>query len=339
MKDKSEMSDIKKDDTEETKAENTKETKAENSKETKAENSKETKAENSKEPKAEKTKESPKNTSEEKKAARAEISEENKTEEPSSDNADEKAEDNRPELESRLELSQLSLFKRIAAKKQYIRNEMEGMTRSQKAGYIFTYYKWPFILTLIIVFAVVAISVSLSYARRPIMLSVAFINLPRESHVKEEDFLEYRQKSDYAENSRIEIDASVRLNPEAEDTDYTSDSNDPSVIRFPQLCRSDYYDVIITDRVGLECCSSSGLLRRPEMLFDKELLSSVQDYEAESPDFYGVDRVYAYKITDSEFIRKLGWYDDEVYICFPGGKERNQDNAENFIRFLFNSVP
>lgn len=69
--------------------------------------------------------------------------------------------------EDNLELHSLSFQERQRARRQRLKDHMEGMTAGQKAGYILSYYKGKIILAIIILAVCIALPVTIYKKSRP----------------------------------------------------------------------------------------------------------------------------------------------------------------------------
>ena len=73
--------------------------------------------------------------------------------------------------EDNLELHSLPFRERQHARRQRLKDHMEGMTTGQKAGYILSYYKGKIILAVIILAVCIARPVTIYKKSRPVALS------------------------------------------------------------------------------------------------------------------------------------------------------------------------
>ena len=78
--------------------------------------------------------------------------------------------------EDNLELHSLSFQERQRARRQRLKDHMEGMTAGQKAGYILSYYKGKIILAIIILAVCIALPVTIYKKSRPVALSYCIVN-------------------------------------------------------------------------------------------------------------------------------------------------------------------
>ncbi len=241
--------------------------------------------------------------------------------------------------EDNLEMSQLSFRKRWAIRKKRIKKEMEGMARMQKVEYLLSYFKWPLIFIVGGLLLLILMIIGIKNSSKTVILAISTINVPDKTIVTEEIFNDYKnyKSSDgriTSEVGTIKLDTEVHFSLETYEQQYSNDSNDYSLTQFPVLCSTDFFDVVITDRDGLDFCSASNLILDPETVISPTTVLALREHQANAKDNIGTSYFYAYDITDTEFAKSLG-YEDKVYMAFPGSGDTNKYNAERFLCYLF----
>ena len=241
--------------------------------------------------------------------------------------------------EDNLEMRQLPLRKRMAIRKQRRQKEMEGMVRMQKVEYLLSYFKWPIIFITGGILILLLFWIAIKNSTKPVALSVAFINLPESTAVTEEVFNDYNSYTspDGIKTENIggfKLDTAVHFDLETYAQQYYDDTSDYSLTQFPILCTSDFYDILITDRKGLEFCSASNMILDPELVISGYTAEALRAYQANAKDSEGVEYFWAYDITNTDFAKQLG-YTEKVYLAFPGQSDSNKENAERFLIYLF----
>ena len=236
--------------------------------------------------------------------------------------------------EDNLEMKRMSHRERWAIKKERIKKELEGRTRMEKVSYLLYYFKMPIIFTVSAILIITLLAISIIINKRPVGLSAAIVNLPSDKEVTEANF------DDYLANVKLNYKTSVKLNTETKldidtaDEIYRNNPYDYSITQFPVLCTSDYFDVIITDRKGLDYCSYCNIIFDPETIISPYTVLALRDHEAQAADSTGTRYFYAYDITNTEFGKSLN-LGMELYLCFPGQSDTNKENAERFLRYVF----
>ena len=132
----------------------------------------------------------------------------------------------------------------------------------------------------------------------------------------------------------VKLNAQARLDLDTADEVYRNDPYDYSLTQFPVLCSSDFFDVVITDRTGLDFCSYSNIIFDPEIIISPDTVLALRDHEAKAKDSAGAEYFYAYDITDTKFAKSLN-FGTRLYLCFPGRADGNKENAERFLRYLY----
>lgn len=241
--------------------------------------------------------------------------------------------------EDNLELSQLSFRQRYAARKKRREKEMEGMARMQKVEYLLSYFKWPIIFVAGGLLIAVLFIVAIKNANHPVILSSAYVNLPEGVYPGEEILEDYKNYTSpdgqrTGDIGTFKMDIAVHFDLDTYEMQYSNDSNDYSLTQFPILCSSDFYDILITDRKGLEFCSASNMILDPETIISPDTVLALRKYQANAKDSAGTSYFYAYDITDTAFAKQLG-YPEQVYLAFPGSGEDNKLHAERFLKYLY----
>ncbi len=250
-----------------------------------------------------------------------------------------KEEEKDARTEDNLELKALPFRKRMAVKRKRMAEEMQGMTKKEKARYLLYYFKWPAIITVLAILVAIFLGIAIYQGSRPVALSVGVLNKASDKKLDEDAFASYIKARNIPDSYRIEIDDTIHLDAKTYDQDYENNPNDPSFSQFPILCRENYFDFLITNRAGMEFCSATGLLRLPENTLDSGTASNLTKYEVKSEDYAGSLQVYGYDISETEFGKSLDLGMSELYICFPGNSDENRANAEHFIEYIFDIKP
>lgn len=240
--------------------------------------------------------------------------------------------------EDNLEMSQLSFRQRWAVKKQRIKKEMEGMARMQKVEYLLSYFKWHLIFIIGGILIAALFIVAIKTSSRPVALSIAFANM-QEYEITEENFSDYKAyTSPDGQNTEdigiFKVENTVHFDLDTYEQQYNNDPYDFSLTQFPALCTTDFYDVLITDRAGLEFCSTCSIALDPETIISPETVLALRKYQVDAPDSTGKNYFYAYDISETAFAKSLG-IRQKLYMAFPCSGDGNKYNAERFLRYIF----
>ena len=236
--------------------------------------------------------------------------------------------------EDNLEMRSMSFKERRAIRKERREKEMEGMSRMQRVSYLLYYYKTPLIMITGGVVVVTLLVVSILMGKRPVVLSVGFINVPSEKTVVETDFDDYIEAIKLAYEGSIKLDTAAKLDKETAQQTYNNNPYDYSLTQFPVLCSSDFFDVLITDRTGLDFCSDANMILDPETIISPDTILALRDHQVDAKDSTGESYFYGYDISDTAFAKKLN-FGTKLYICFPGSQDTNKQNAERFLKYLY----
>jgi len=245
-----------------------------------------------------------------------------------------KKEENDSYREDNLEMKTMSFRERRAIRKARREKEMEGMSRMERVSYLLYYFKTPIIFTVGGILIVSLLLISIIMGKRPVILSVACINVPGSVEITEANFDDYAANTNLAYEGSIKLDATVYLDLETANEVYNSNPYDHSLTQFPALCASEFFDIVITDKTGMDYCSYSNIILDPETVISPGTILELRKYQVDAKDADGNSYFFGYDITDTDFARSLHMKKD-LYICFPGKGDTNKENAERFLRYVY----
>ncbi len=237
-------------------------------------------------------------------------------------------------VEDKLELATMSFSERRKAKKAKREKEMEGMNRKERCKYLLYYYQWPIIFTVLVGGCVIWLILAVTRSKPPVALSAAILNCSDKDSMTEAIFIDYMVEANINTSYRTVVEC-YHLDQNTLMEDFYNDPNNGDFTRFPTLARESYYDIIITDRGGLDYCSNTDIAIYPDYVMPLDIQEALKSYEVEAKDSYDQTFVYGYDISDTDFAKSLNLGYDEVFICFPGNTAESQMHAENFIRYIF----
>ena len=253
-------------------------------------------------------------------------------EEKTGDSPKEKTEDN-------LENYTRNPFKRMKLERMRMAEQMKDMTTSGKIKYIFYYYKWHMLITLIAVFFIFYLIDVIYKNSRPVALSYVIVNSFDIEGIynKIDPIYEYADYYGIRENHKIDAVTDITLKEESfDENNQSTDMTNYRYISFSNGCGNDYFDVIFTDTEGLKVCSMAAHARPVKDILTPEnferckeenRLITQKGYEGE-PDYYGVD------ISDLPVAKAMNLRYDDIYLCFPGDSESNIENANKFLAYI-----
>ncbi len=243
-------------------------------------------------------------------------------------------------IEDKLEFATMSRKERRAAKRKRLKETTEGMTLVQKLQYFLYAYKMEILLPLIVIIAISLIVVAFFRGNKPIALSYAVVNCEDlealDPSVIETDYWNYYSFDD---NYQFQKVLDLKYDPSTSTNEASKDTESGNYIAFPTLCDENYYDIIITNKRGLEYLSESSIIHTlgealPSDLYDI-FTADYNDQITTSPAYTGKSAPYAINISDTDFAKKLNPGYDDVYICFPGVSEDNQKRVKQICNFIF----
>lgn len=241
--------------------------------------------------------------------------------------------------EDNLEIRKLSFRKRMEAKKLRFYKNTEGMTKKEKAKYVLYYYKWHFLVILALLALLIYLPVTIYKNHLPVAISYAVINSPNPYGVNTDVFEEYQKYYDIKKGYRVISNPTVALDLSTYEELYAVNPDSPNFTQFPLLCYSGYYDLVITNKVGMEYCSQSSLIYELENALPQETYSYFEEQHPElieySGNFNKEEREYGIDISNTEFAKSLNVGYDDVYLCFFGITSENKTNTTRILQYIF----
>ncbi len=236
--------------------------------------------------------------------------------------------------EDNLELHNLPFRERQRARRQRLKDHMEGMTAGQKAGYILSYYKGKIILAIILLAVCIALPVTIYKKSRPVALSYCIVNSPEPSAVDTSFVDEYLDFYNLNGAYQIHNDLTVHLDKDTYLEEYSQNSSASVYTELPMLCFNGYYDIMIMDEKGLEYCAMQEIIYPLKTYLPADIYSQISDRICTADDNDGVTVPFAIDISDTDFAKGLNLGYDKVYLGFPGNTEQNYINAKRMVKFI-----
>lgn len=243
--------------------------------------------------------------------------------------------ENQPDTsDNKLDQHFLSKKDRFKARYQQEQSKMKDMDTSSKLQYLWDYYKWPAILIIVLVFGTFKLGTTIYKNSRPLGLSAAVLNnMNIEDDVAGNIEKSFRYYYEYDKGTRVLIDTTLIIDPEKA-AETMAAANTSTMTSYEQLAAKSfngYFDVIITDRKGLDYCSQQDLIYPLNFYFPKDVYEDLSEYIVTSIDIDGETSDYALDISNSDVAQKWNLSYDEIYICFSGA---TYDNYANAIRLI-----
>ena len=274
-----------------------------------------------------------------------------KDETASNDASNEKAESDDSEKEKKveksltaednLELHSLSRKERNKAKREKYRQTTAKMNRKEKINYFFYYFKVPILVSIAAIVGVTFITISLYRNTRPVAISFALLNSPSIEYLTKDDFKGYMDYYDMPSSYRMIDFYSNKADIDIYEDYYSKNPDDALYAQFPSLCYNDYFDVIISDKTGIEYCGKMSLIIPLEDSLDLSMSKYINDNCPEriiSVNNLNDDMTpYAIDISGTEFAISLGLDYDDVYIALPGQSARNIANSKRLLNYIFDA--
>lgn len=252
--------------------------------------------------------------------------------------AEAKKEDTNAFTEDNLELHRLSFRERTRIRRERFLQNMEGMSKKEKISYFLYYYKWKIIFGILIIILAVAIPITLYKSSRPVVLSYAVINCSYPGNISQAPFDSYMNFYGYTKKQQMISGNYSYLNKETYEEDYAANPNSANFTSLPMLCYNGYYDIILTDKTGLEYCAAQSLIQPLDAALFPDVYSAINNGQkariVSVANYNGESREYGINISDTAFAASLNLGYDDVYIGLIGYNDRNFKNARLFLNYV-----
>ena len=243
--------------------------------------------------------------------------------------------------EDNLELHGLSGRQRRKELRKRFYAEMADMDTKSKVKFFFRYNKWKIIIPILVIAIVISTAGTIINNKKPVAISYAIINSPNyydiNTDVIETDYMEYYGMS--TKKYQIISTGGINYDLDTYEEDSQQYSNSAAYTSFPTNCRTNYYDIIITDKKGLEYCAKTSLIYPVDDIFTADLSNAISkncsDLLTSAKDYDDNDEVFAIDISGTAFAKSLNLDFDQAYICFPGSDTSNIENVRKMLNFIF----
>ena len=236
---------------------------------------------------------------------------------------------------SRLELHGLSRKEKRKLIKEQLDEQTEGMSKSEKYKYLLYYYKETLIVTIGVLICLIFLVRTVYNVTRPITISYALINCVDHLDYNTDSIHEYAKAIGKYKGYQIKEDANINLSGKMDTREYNDESNNQIFVNFMNMVTSDYYDVLFTNGDGAEYLAREGLVNPVNTYLDSDLYNKVKDDIKIFKDKNGRSVEAVVDISDTELAKSMNLGYSDVYICFPGNKERNHVAVEDLLNYLY----
>ena len=263
-----------------------------------------------------------------------------------------------PIKDSRLSEHGTSLSQKFKLRKARTQAITKDMTKSEKFSYYTEYYKWPVIIALALVVAIIYLAHTISLKSRPVSLAYAFLNPGNATDTKVID--DYLLDQGFDDSYQVVLD-SYYVTEEEYLSAAARGATDATYLQLPELVKDDEYDFMITDAKGLDYAARNDVALPLSQCLSDLQLSNYKEYlvQAKSPEAstatdalkkvkdYGVKNstsanelgnntgIYALNITDTNFAKSLNTEANQVYLIICSDKEENLERTNKILDFIF----
>lgn len=253
------------------------------------------------------------------------------------ENVDAKDEKETPVVhhEDNLELHAMSAKERRKMKLQRLRENMEDMSKWQKFVYIFSYYKWRFIIAIIIIAVCITLPLTIYQNKRPVALAYCIVNAKDPEALNTSFIDDYQNYLGLTGSLQIRKDLDVHLDKDTYLEEYNKNVDSSDYTEIPMRCFNGYYDVFIMDKKGVDYCAMQAIINPINNYLPADIYELVSDRLITSTDHDGAVVDFAIDISDTDFAKNLNLGYSPVYLGFPGTTEQNYVNAKRMLKYIF----
>lgn len=238
--------------------------------------------------------------------------------------------------ENSLELQSMSGSERRAYRKAEKAKLTEGMTKKQRVRYFIDCYKWGFLVALMVIVSMSWISFAIYKQTRPVAVAYGIVNSTDPYSTDSSVFEDYKSLYGIKADEKIEVVSDLNYDLDTFEQDYNENAAEYS--SFPMLCDENHYDVLFSNKKGVECCSYINLIFTVDVLnedLQNLIYGKLADRVLVTADSAGKNGDFAVDISGTDFAKSLNLGYDDVYMCFPGDSEENQDTALKLLNYIF----
>ena len=228
-------------------------------------------------------------------------------------------------------------FKRMKYDREQIAEEMKDMSFWGKVKYIFYYYKWHMFVTLIVLFVIFEVISIIYQNSRPVAISYVIINsYSLDDTLNTDIFTDYADYYQFDNGYKTDsvVDIILDFEKYKENSEYLI--NNYRYMSFSTYCSENYFDILFTDRSGLDVCSARSHVYPVDQILNEENFEKCKSQgRLTASTGYGGDIGYfAIDISDIPAVKAMNLRYTEIYLAFPGKSQQNIDNANRFVSYI-----
>ena len=238
------------------------------------------------------------------------------------------------DAEDNLEHYTKNVFQKMKNERELYKKRTKGMSGMEKLKYFLYYYKWPIVISVVIV-VFIAYVISLIYDfTRPVGFSYAIVNSYDISGETNTEII-----SDYLKEYKLNKGYKVESLKDITLDRYSIESgNDQTAtykyMSFSGYCTNNYFDILFSNKAGMEICAENGQIHPVDQILTPDTIAKCSDRLVTAKGKDGQTVAYAIDVSDLACIKGMGLKYTDVYICFPGTSERNLTSANNFVTYI-----
>lgn len=210
--------------------------------------------------------------------------------------------------------------------------KFKDLTFGKKLAYIWDYYKWWFITTVIIITIIVNAVPQIIENRKEVVLYSVFINTQIESQESTslmDDFISFANID--LTDKKITLDTSMNINRDAADN-LSMQSNQKLLALFS----TNKIDVLVCDKDNFDFFASQGCFKPLDEVLPDNLYQKYAPYLVETS-ANGTSDTYGINLKNSKILQAEHAYIVDPVFAFCVNSKKT-DNAVKFLEYLLSDV-
>ncbi len=215
-----------------------------------------------------------------------------------------------------------------------IKEILASMTFKEKVSYLWEYYKWIPIVTVLVIGSLISMIPGFIENSKEVLIGGMTINVildEKTEQVLTDELFAFIGGTDPS-RQKVTLGSSILL-----ETDESGDASSAYAVAMQLAAEVSVseLDYILTDPVGKALLENQGLVTTLDAVFSAEYLETIQERIVYIKNYEGAEVPFAIDLTDTAFAKACHLEKFGLYIAFPGNTGRN-DQLDEFVDYLLN---
>lgn len=214
--------------------------------------------------------------------------------------------------------------------KRSFKEKTQGMTFSEKAEYLWEYYKWVLLVAAFVVIVMSMVITGIVNTSGEILYSGALVNVQISEDGRSYLTEAWAQQLGAQKKEKVDL-----FTTSFQDLQNTADveTNSAAAMQVVLMITAEDFDYVLMDDVAFDFYKNHPVFTSLDRLFDAETLKEWEDtiiyHETQEDGRFPI----AVDITDTAFVRDCVAEGQRVYVAFPGNTGRTALN-DDFLMYL-----